>query len=120
MRKLSQITLLSFFLLCSISVCAFSESPNSGIKMFTAGDACPKCGEGVRQQLETAYSPWGTVDTIVCKYHPNHKDSIMERTVTYYWRCDHCEALYPYTETETRTVHLHNKYYQQKLRNGTL
>ena len=44
----------------------------------------------------------------------------MERTVTYYWRCDHCEALYSYTKTESRTVHLHHKYYQQKLRNGTL
>ena len=33
---------------------------------------------------------------------------------------DHCQALHAYTETESRTAHLHDAYYQQKLRNGTL
>ena len=98
MKKTLSLLLFSL-LLAALALPALAQMP-------AAADPCPKCGEGTLQQLETAYSPWGTVDTIVCKYHPNHKDSIMERTVTYYWRCDHCEALYPYTETESRTVHL--------------
>ena len=113
MKKTLSLLLCSLLLAAALALPALAQMP-------AAADPCPKCGEGTLQQLETAYSPWGTVDTIVCKYHPNHKDSIMERTATYYWRCDHCEALYPYTETESRTVHLHHKYYQQKLRNGML
>ena len=49
-----------------------------------------------------------------------HKDGVLERQVSYYRYCDHCQALHAYTETESRTAHLHDAYYQQKLRNGTL
>lgn len=113
MKKFIPLLLLSLLLAAVLALPALAQMP-------AAGDPCPECGEGVLQQLETACSPWGTVDTIVCEYHPNHRDSIMERTVTYFWRCDHCQALHSCTETETRTVHLHDEYYQRKLKNGTL
>ena len=113
MKKLPSLLLFSLLLAAALALPAFAQAP-------AAADPCPKCGEGVLQQLETVYTPWVVTGTLRCAENPRCLDSHIERSVFYTWRCDHCQALHAYTETESRTAHLHNKHYQQKLRNGTL
>ena len=113
MKKLPSLLLFSLLLAAALALPAFAQAP-------AAADPCPKCGEGVLQQLETAYSPWVVTGTLRCAENPRCLDSHIERSVFYTWRCDHCRQGVRRTETETRTAHLHEAYYQQKLRNGTL
>ena len=113
MKKLPSLLLFSLLLAAALALPAFAQAP-------AAADPCPKCGEGVLQQLETAYSPWVVTGTLRCAENPRCLDSHIERSVFYTWRCDHCRQGVRRTETESRTVHLHDAYYQQKLQNGTL
>ena len=113
MKKLPSLLLFSLLLAAALALPAFAQAP-------AAADPCPKCGEGVLQQLETVYTPWVVTGTLRCAENPRCLDSHIERSVFYTWRCDHCRQGVRRTETETRTAHLHDAYYQQKLRNGTL
>ena len=113
MKKTLSLLLCSLLLAAALALPAFAQAP-------AAADPCPKCGEGVLQQLETVYTPWVVTGTLRCAENPRCLDSHIERSVFYTWRCDHCRQGVRRTETESRTAHLHDAYYQQKLRNGTL
>lgn len=113
MKKLLPLLLLSLLLAGTLALTAFAETP-------AEGDPCPKCGEGVLQQLETFYTPWLVTGTLRCTEDPHCLDDQLERSVLSTWRCDSCRWGVCRTETETRTAHLHNEYFLQKFKNGTL
>ena len=120
MKKLPSLLLFSLLLAGALTLPAFAETLVAEKKQLpAAGSVCTSCGEGRIHPL-TASTPWKLCSTLPCEESVWHKDGILERQVSYYRYCDHCQALYAYTETESRTAHLHNKHYQQKLRNGTL
>ncbi len=96
MKKLLSLLLCSLLLAAALPLPAFAQAP-------AAADPCPKCGEGVLQQLETAYSPWVVTGTLRCAENPRCLDSHIERSVFYTWRCDHCRQGVRRTETETCT-----------------
>lgn len=50
MKKLPSLLLFSLLLAAALALPAFAQAP-------AAADPCPKCGEGVLQQLETVYTP---------------------------------------------------------------
>ena len=52
MKKLPSLLLFSLLLAAALALPAFAQAP-------AAADPCPKCGEGVLQQLETVYTPLG-------------------------------------------------------------
>ena len=120
MKKLLSLLLCSLLLAGALTLPAFAETPVAEKNQLpAAGSVCTSCEEGRIHPL-TASTPWKLCSTLPCEESVWHKEGVLERQVSYYRYCDHCEALCSYTKTESRTVHLHNKYYQQKLRNGTL
>lgn len=120
MKKTLPLLLCSLLLAGILTLPAFAETPVAEKNQLpAAGSVCTSCGEGRIHPL-TASTPWKLCSTLPCEESVWHKDGVLERQVSYYRYCDHCQALYAYTETESRTAHLHNKHYQQKLRNGTL
>ena len=120
MKKLLSLLLCSLLLAGILTLPAFAQTSVPQMTLLpTAGSVCTSCGEGRIHPL-TASTPWKLCSTLPCEESVWHKDGVLERQVSYYRYCDHCQALHAYTETETRTVHLHDAYYQQKLRNGTL
>lgn len=120
MKKLLPLLLFSLLLAGTLALTAFAEAPVTQKELLPAEESvCAVCGEGRIHSLTTS-TPWDLRDTLPCEENVWHKDGVLERQVTYYRYCDHCQALHSYTETETRTVHLHDEYYQRKLKNGTL
>ena len=120
MKKTLSLLLCSLLLAGILTLPAFAQTSVPQMTLLpTAGSVCTSCGEGRIHPL-TASTPWKLCSTLPCEESVWHKDGVLERQVSYYRYCDHCQALYAYTETESRTAHLHNKHYQQKLRNGTL
>ena len=113
MKKTLSLLLFALLLVAALALPAFAQAP-------AAADPCPKCGEGVLQQLETVYTPWVVTGTLRCAENPRCLDSHIERSVFYTWRCGHFRQGVRRTETETRTAHLHNKYYLAKFQRGTL
>ena len=117
MKKLPSLLLFSLLLfsllLAALALPAFAQAP-------ATADPCPKCGEGVLQQLETVYTPWLVTGALRCTEDPHCLDDQLARSVFYTWRCDHCRQGVRRTEIETRTAHLHNKHYLAKFQRGTL
>ena len=113
MKKFLSLLLFSLLLAAALALPALAQTP-------AAGDPCPECGEGALQQLETVYTPWIVTGTLRCTEDPHCLDDQLERSVLYTWRCDSCRRGVCHTETETRTAHLHNEYFLQKFKNGTL
>ncbi|MBS6136280.1 MAG: hypothetical protein KH706_07035 [Faecalibacterium prausnitzii] len=120
MKKTLSLLLFALLLAGALTLPAFAETLVAEKKQLpAAGSVCTSCGEGRIHPL-TASTPWKLCSTLPCEESVWHNDGVLERQVSYYRYCDHCQALHAYTETESRTAHLHNKHYQQKLRNGTL
>ena len=76
MKKLPSLLLFSLLLAAALALPAFAQAP-------AAADPCPKCGEGVLQQLETVYTPWVVTGTLRCAENPRCLDSHIAQRVLY-------------------------------------
>lgn len=120
MKKSLSLLLFSLLLAAALALPALAQTPAAQKDLLPAeGSVCTSCNEGHIRPLTTS-TPWKLCDTLPCEENVWHRDGLLKRQVSHYRYCDHCQALHSYTETETRTAHLHNEYFLQKFQNGTL